>query len=249
MNRAHAYRGFSLIEVCVVIAIVAVLLAILVPTLGRSRQKSREVLNFANLRTHAAVATTYGVDFKDHYPYFVPPDPGVVTVTDQNGVPQEVKYFDQRTEWPLFMTAWYPGGSKSGVFASPLIKGSPGRFGYLSPCVFRVDPARYGRKRVPPLPALLRATGAGEVQFPAAKSLVLTGDAPHRAVAWAGRWRDGPDPTAFVDGHAEAVEADRIGQSARSDGDRSLWQSACPMADPFGAMMHTVDGVRGRDLK
>lgn len=244
----HRANGLTLIEVCVVIAIIAILLAFLVPALGRVRGKSAESINLANLRTHAAVMTTYAVDFKDRFFFGVPVDPGVAVYPGVNGSPQEIQFFEQRTEWPMILARWYAAGIASKSLVSPwAVKQSKG-FSYLSPCPFRVDPMRYSRQGVEPLPALLRAIGVSEVQFPAAKSLVLTRDSPERAVMWAHRWRKGPDPTAFVDGHAESITAERMASGTNGEG-HNFWMGACPLGQSFGALFHTLEGVRGRDVK
>ena len=52
-------RGFTLIELLVVVAIIAMLLAILTPSLGRARQASKGVVCLSNLRTLAVAVQMY----------------------------------------------------------------------------------------------------------------------------------------------------------------------------------------------
>lgn len=65
---APARHGFSLIELLVVIAIVALLIAILLPSIGRAKDQARLVLCKSNLREWGQATQMYRVDFKDFLP-------------------------------------------------------------------------------------------------------------------------------------------------------------------------------------
>lgn len=56
-------RGFTLIELLVVVAIIALLIAILLPALGRAREQSRAVACGANLRSFGQAAYTYATEW------------------------------------------------------------------------------------------------------------------------------------------------------------------------------------------
>ncbi|MHC4796547.1 MAG: type II secretion system protein [Planctomycetota bacterium] len=58
INRRSPSRGFSLIEILVVVAIIAMLMAILLPSLAKARQQTRKVICQSNLR-----ALGHGVAF------------------------------------------------------------------------------------------------------------------------------------------------------------------------------------------
>ncbi len=60
--------GFSLIELLVVISIVAVLLAILVPSLARAREQARRAICASNQRQWYIGYTNYAVGSKGYYP-------------------------------------------------------------------------------------------------------------------------------------------------------------------------------------
>jgi prepilin-type N-terminal cleavage/methylation domain-containing protein len=64
----HGRKAFTLIELLVVIAIVALLMAILLPTLGRVRKQARAVACQANLRQWGMIWATYTTENDGHLP-------------------------------------------------------------------------------------------------------------------------------------------------------------------------------------
>lgn len=60
--------GFTLIELLVVIAIISVLMAVLVPALGRARQQGRAILCLSNLRQMYVAAAAYTQTYDGYYP-------------------------------------------------------------------------------------------------------------------------------------------------------------------------------------
>lgn len=61
-------RGFSLIELLVVIGIIAVLIAILLPTLGKARESAKRVACLSNVRQLATAVTAYLADNRQYLP-------------------------------------------------------------------------------------------------------------------------------------------------------------------------------------
>lgn len=66
-TRRHQ-RGFTLVELLVVIGIIAVLIGILLPTLSRAREAARKTQCLSNLRTLHQMLVLYSVQFKDATP-------------------------------------------------------------------------------------------------------------------------------------------------------------------------------------
>lgn len=62
-------RGFTLIELLVVVAIIALLVAILLPSLGRARERSRQLICRNNLRSIWTGIITYTLQNKDRLPF------------------------------------------------------------------------------------------------------------------------------------------------------------------------------------
>ena len=61
-------RGFTLVELLVVIGIIAVLIGILLPTLSKARESAKRANCLSNLRELANSYRVYGANFKDYCP-------------------------------------------------------------------------------------------------------------------------------------------------------------------------------------
>ena len=67
-------RGFTLIELLVVVAIIALLIAILLPSLGKAREMSRRSVCAANLKGQGSAMAIYGAQYSDRLPAVNAPD-------------------------------------------------------------------------------------------------------------------------------------------------------------------------------
>src|SRR3954471_369177 len=65
-------RGFTLIELLVVVAIIALLIAILLPSLGRAREQANRTTCQANVGGMSKAMAVYAADNSDQYPIVAP---------------------------------------------------------------------------------------------------------------------------------------------------------------------------------
>jgi prepilin-type N-terminal cleavage/methylation domain-containing protein len=61
-------KGFTLVELLVVIGIIAVLISLLLPTLGRAQEAARKTVCLSNMRTLSDYLKLYSVAYKDAIP-------------------------------------------------------------------------------------------------------------------------------------------------------------------------------------
>jgi len=102
-RRARAARGFSIVELMVVIAIVAVLLGILIPVLASARAQARTTVTLANLRQTGLTFERYLARYSETYPFV---EPGVRFSTHPDGEPATMSTtypFQMRMFWPALM--------------------------------------------------------------------------------------------------------------------------------------------------
>ncbi len=66
--RRNSGRAFTLIELLIVIAIIAMLVSVLLPSLSQAKQLAKNVMCLSNLRNFAMAAQTYAEGYRGTYP-------------------------------------------------------------------------------------------------------------------------------------------------------------------------------------
>ena len=75
--KSRTRNGFTIVELLVVVSIIALLIAILLPAIGKARDAARVTQSSANLRNIAVANDTYSADWADRQFTSVPDDVGL----------------------------------------------------------------------------------------------------------------------------------------------------------------------------
>jgi prepilin-type N-terminal cleavage/methylation domain-containing protein len=78
-------KGFTIIELLVVVAVIGLLVAILLPAIGRARESAQSTQSQSNLRNIGSAAAVYSVDFQDLQWSPLPEDFGKVNPINDPG--------------------------------------------------------------------------------------------------------------------------------------------------------------------
>jgi prepilin-type N-terminal cleavage/methylation domain-containing protein len=65
--KSKKFKGFTLIELLVVISIIAILMAILIPTLKKAKEQAAQTVCKSNLRQHAIALTMYANEYNGRF--------------------------------------------------------------------------------------------------------------------------------------------------------------------------------------
>jgi prepilin-type N-terminal cleavage/methylation domain-containing protein/prepilin-type processing-associated H-X9-DG protein len=102
----RARHGFTLIELLVVIAIIAILASLLLPTLGRAKEKGMQMRCMSNMRQLGLSAVLYAMDNRDFFP----------VRRDDNRWPTQLKPYYLDTKLLLCPVDKGPPGGKPGAY-------------------------------------------------------------------------------------------------------------------------------------
>lgn len=111
----RAARGFSILEVLVVIGVIVVLLALALPPLARSLMTGRQVSSASNVRTLQAILVMYTADNRDEYPVMLEGEMYRISPVE------EINYgwWSMFDTWPAVVYSYLPIDQNRDVYVSP----------------------------------------------------------------------------------------------------------------------------------
>lgn len=140
MNRLH--RGFTIVEMLVVIAVISLLMGLLLPAINKARDTAKVTASQANLRQLGTAHANYGSEWSDRQFTLVPDD--IATYGDSANA-AVTEYYDRLGKYPPpILLGWTedPPGSEKKMWPVRFSNEANRRF--LSPIVFSEDPGQDG---------------------------------------------------------------------------------------------------------
>ena len=222
---ARTTRGFTLVELLVVIGIIALLIAILMPALSRARQQAKTVQCLSNLRQVGIAMEIYARENRNRFPFGGREWPHasfidvwqLIAPTIPNTSDFYVCPNDGEPAWNVWWTQTH-GAS----FGFPNVSDLPFPNSYYYLYAFYHDFPSPGN------PGALRQQSWTQVKFPSQKA-VFTCYA--RGIQGGAHSKNGLN-LLFVDGHAKMVD----------------WDDIQPTVPYQYNLDWTAGGIRGRDL-
>lgn len=244
----HRARAFTLIELILCVALVAILITLLSPSVSGMRRYARQQVSLSNIRSHTQIMIAYVGDYKDTWPYLTSPDATWSIVRSLSSrAARRVKYFGLYNVWHYGLAdGYYNGNTKHVSFQQPYWTGEIAAADYRQttywyPCAFVAHSDFWNpSSRVLPERPQLQRTLLTDVSWPASKSLVVG------LATAAGSTMFGDRELGFVDGHAELIPSSAVRRGyVDNEGRDSVYTDHGGLSMPPG--LHTIDGVRGRD--
>lgn len=237
-------RAFTLPELLVVLALVAGLTLLVLPSLGGARYGAREAVSLSNLRQHGVVVLAYQNDWDEVFPYFTDPRATETIIRFHDGrASRRLRYFDAWFGWSDAIGPEYYGRYDDPTFASPFER--PLAYGthYWYSCSLICRPEYWNTRTRLDGRSQWRPTRAHECVHPSQKA-VYVDITPFNYDIEEAFNQLRPIRMGFVDGSAARLTWSQA-HYGYPNGDGDIASSV--HIGPSAPGTHTIDGVRGRD--
>ncbi len=237
--------GFTLIELLIVIAIIAIVVSLTIPSLAGVKAQALELKSLANLRTHALTHSVYAGDNQDSFLYVSDPE-ATSTILRGGGLHVAIRYFDLSLAWNVALADEYYGGDVAPD--SMRIPWKPSTAPYTA---YNYGECFIARPEYWNYPTRLagtsqwRSTSLTEVTYPSAKGLVFEREWAPLLLPASKSERDAR--FALVDGSSREAVYQEL-RPAYIHGNGNPGPSGNGGYGWGLPVMHTIDGVFGRDL-
>ncbi|HEX8915947.1 MAG TPA: type II secretion system protein [Humisphaera sp.] len=251
-RRPRPASGFSLVELLVVIGIIALLLAILMPVLGRARRQARVVACGANVRSLAQACNTYALQNAGEFPTLAISSGGNLWDVPhefyrslrKQGLPHEAffcpaadNYDEAQAEFTRYSTfymidynIWIPRLNGGNGLIPPSVTGStPYTFPSPKPTKQIMGPANLADRLAPVNPIITDRVGTGAAgspnPVPPADANVGVDDHPYNLNSFSNHkvgQRVVDMNAGFADGHVETLNGKTL--RPRYYGNRWNWR-------------------------
>lgn len=238
---ATSRPAFTIVEVMVSISVVAILVAILLPTLSRTRAQAHITRALSGLRQVHAATALYAGDHGDALPYIATPQRPWDTIYVR-GIPIEgLAYFRQGGFVLSVVAPEYHDNPADLRFTDPRQEFPVGIIAsrYVMTCTAFAAPAYWRGANPPDDLRLYTGSRSADIAFPSSKGLWLDYEMSLLPTLAIRRGEYGPWVIARADGSAGT---ERFDPSYEQPFIRSYG------AAPIPGMMTTVDGLAGRDF-
>lgn len=247
-------RGFTLVELLVVMAILAILSALLLPVLAQAREKARQTACASNLRQLAMAFLMYTSDYDGMYPcsqnsyfwmgrYWMPVVDPYVKNSQIYGCLSDPRAGQFNYTSFAYSQCFYhtPAQIDSGDWDGPFYLADP--FPASDPVIPGVNvtnPVTYQTSTLAPA-----AQTEAQVAYPANKVMLLEWTSNHQAPLRRGWDLTGPHNAAFADGHVKLVRMEQLNRSTGAVAGRTSNGQAIFLRSPHW----TQDGLAGKDTE
>jgi hypothetical protein len=241
-------KAITLLETLVLVAILAILLAMLLPEIGSAKEAAQRTASLSNLRQHCAVMTMHCTDNRERFPYFLDPK-ATYTVLRHPRVTDRFTFFSSHLCWNIALAGYYDDNPFHDSFLPPgyqdgsiqVVDRVPVLTPYFYAHAFVASPDYWNPMTRTADRSQWTPTRQDMVVHPSLKGLILDSWTHQGQRSFVNLPRT-PVGVGFVDGSARLVPRDGfLDYYPNGAGDLHY-----PFPTP---VMHTIDGVRGRDVR